>query len=254
MRKVILSCKWNRLNLYVVPWRAFLSSGFCTTSRSLLSVLIFTGLLRYLQFSHVQLFATPRTAARQASLTITNSRSLLKLRLIELWCHLTISSCVIPFSSHLQSFSVAAAAAKSHQSCLTLCDPIDASPTGSSVPGIFQARILEWVAVSFSNAWKWKVKVKLLSCVQPLATPWTVAYQAPLSMGFSRQQYWSGLPLPSPIFLSIRAFSNEPVLCIMWQKYWGFSISPFNEYSGLIFFMMDWLNLIAVQGTLKSLL
>ena len=92
----------------------------------------------------------------------------------------------------------ATAAAKSPQSCPTLCDPIDGSPPGSSVPGILQARTLEWVAISFSNAWKWKMKVKSLSRVQLLATPWTAAYQAPLSMGFSRQEYWSGVPLPSP--------------------------------------------------------
>ena len=92
----------------------------------------------------------------------------------------------------------AAAAAKSLQSCPTLCDPIDGSPPGSPVPGILQARTLEWVAISFSNAWKWKVKVKSLSRVQLFATPWTAAYQAPSSMGFSRQEYWSGVPLPSP--------------------------------------------------------
>ena len=91
------------------------------------------------------------------------------------------------------------AAAKSLQSCLTLCDPIDSSPPGSPVPGILQARTLEWAAISFSNAWKWKVKVKLISLVWFLATPWTVAYQAPPSMGFSRQEYWSGVPLLSPI-------------------------------------------------------
>ena len=91
----------------------------------------------------------------------------------------------------------AAAAAKSLQSCPTLCDPIDSSPTGSPVPGILQTRTLEWVAISFSNAWKWKVKVKSLSCVRLLVTPWTAAYQAPPSMGFSRQEYWSGVPLPS---------------------------------------------------------
>ena len=89
-------------------------------------------------------------------------------------------------------------AAKSCQSCLTLCNPIDGSPPGSSVPGILQARILEWVAISFSNAWKWKVKGKSLSRVRLLVTPWTVAYQAPPSMGFSREEYWSGLPLLSP--------------------------------------------------------
>ena len=90
-----------------------------------------------------------------------------------------------------------AAAAKSLQSCPTLCDLIDGSPSGSTVHRIFQARVLEWVAISFSNAWKWKVKVKSLSCVRLFATTWTAAYQAPPSMGFSRQEYWSGVPLPS---------------------------------------------------------
>ena len=99
----------------------------------------------------------------------------------------------------LYIFAYAAAAAKSLQSCLTLCDPIDGSPPGSPVPGILQARSLEWVAISFSSTWKWKVKVKSLSRVWLLATPWTAAYQAPPSMGFARQEYWSGLPLPSPI-------------------------------------------------------
>ena len=94
--------------------------------------------------------------------------------------------------------AAAAAAAKSLQSCLTLCDPINGSPPGSPVPGILQARTLEWVAISFSNAWKWKVKVKSLSCVWLLATPWTAAYQAPPPMGFSWQEYSSGVPLPSP--------------------------------------------------------
>ena len=92
----------------------------------------------------------------------------------------------------------AAAAAKSLQSCPTLCDPIDDSPPGSAIPGILQARTLEWVAISFSNAWKWKVKVRSLSRVRLFATPWTVAYQAFPSMGFSRQEYWSGMPSPSP--------------------------------------------------------
>ena len=88
------------------------------------------------------------------------------------------------------------------QSCPTLCDPVDGSPPRSSIPGILQARTLEWVAVSFSNALKWKVKVKLLSCVQLFVTQWTIAYQAPPSMGFSRQEYWSGVPLPSPKSIS----------------------------------------------------
>ena len=119
------------------------------------------------------------------------------------------SLCHLPFCFFL-SFSVldlscfefrtAAAAAKSLQSCPTLLDPIDGSPPASSVPGILQARTLEWVATSFSSAWKWKEKVKSLSCVWLLVTPWTAAYQAPPSMGFSRQEYWSGMPLPSPEF------------------------------------------------------
>ena len=86
----------------------------------------------------------------------------------------------------------AAAAAKSLQSCPTLCDPIDGIPPGSPIPGIFQPRTLEWVAISFSNAWKWKVKVKSLSCVWLFTIPWPAAHQAPPSMGFSRQEYWSG--------------------------------------------------------------
>ena len=95
-------------------------------------------------------------------------------------------------------FILAAAAAKLLQSCPTLCDPIDGSPPGFSVPGILQARALEWVAISFSNAWKWKVSVKSLSHVPLLAIPWTAGHQAPPSMGFSRQEYWSSVPLPSP--------------------------------------------------------
>ena len=93
-----------------------------------------------------------------------------------------------------RGYLATAAAAKLLQSCPTLCDPRDGSPPGSPVPGILQARTLEWVAISF--AWKWKVKVKLLSHVW-LLTPWTAAYQAPPSMGFARQENWSGLPLPS---------------------------------------------------------
>ena len=97
----------------------------------------------------------------------------------------------------------AAAAAKSLQLCPTLRDLIDGSSPGSPVPGILQARTLEWVAISFSNAWKWKLKLKSLSHVWPSATPWTEAYQAPPSMGFSRQEYWSEVPLPSPVTGSV---------------------------------------------------
>ena len=99
---------------------------------------------------------------------------------------------------HISGVNVYNAAAKSLQSCPTLCDPINSSPPGSQVPGILQARTLEWVAMSFSNAWKWKVKVKSLSPVQLCVTPRTATYQAPPSMGFSRQEYWSVVPLPSP--------------------------------------------------------
>ena len=196
------------------------------------------------------------------------------------------------------------------------------------IPGILQARKLEWVAISFSNAWKWKVKVKSLSRVWLFTTPWTAAYQAPPSMGFSRQEYWSRVPLPSSIwwiyvynknvsnyvvvqslshvwifatpwtaacqaslsftislsllklistesmmpsnhlilchpllllpsiFPSIRVFSHESALHIKWPKYWSFnfSIIPSNEYSGLFSFKIDWVDLLAVPGTLKSLL
>ena len=101
------------------------------------------------------------------------------------------------YYSHYGEQCAAAAAAKSLQSCPTLCDPIDGSPPGCPVTGILQARTLEWVAISFSSAWKWKVKGKSLSRVRLFETPWTAAFQAPLSMGFSRQEYWSGVPSPS---------------------------------------------------------
>ena len=107
----------------------------------------------------------------------------------------------------LNSGSLAAAAAKSLQSCQTLCDPRDVSPSGSPVPGILQARTMEWAAISFSNVSKWKVKVKSLSRVQLLATPWAAAHQAPPSLGFSRQEYWSGVPLPSSLD-ALCAFKN----------------------------------------------
>ena len=107
----------------------------------------------------------------------------------------------------------AAAAAKSLQSCPTLCNPIDGRPTGSPVPGILQARTLEWIAISFSNAWKWKVKVKLLSHVRLLVTPWTAAYQAPPSMGFSRQEYWSGVP-----YLLWKAFEGNLKPLKLWDS------------------------------------
>jgi len=102
--------------------------------------------------------------------------------------HFITESFVLPFISHFHL--PPEPAAKSLQSC-----PI--SPPGSPTPGILQARTPEWVAISFSNAWKWKVKVKSPSQIRLLATPWTAAYQALPSMGFSRQEYRSGVPLPS---------------------------------------------------------
>ena len=110
------------------------------------------------------------------------------------WTHIWLDSNLI----------IAAAVAKLLQLCPTLWDPIDGSPPGSPVPGILQARTLEWVAISFSTAWKWKVNVKSFSRVRLFATPWTAACQAPPSMGFSRQEYWSGVPLPSPWAVNIQ--------------------------------------------------
>ena len=99
--------------------------------------------------------------------------------------------------------------AKSLQSCPTLCNPIDSSPPCSPVPGILQASTLECVAISFSSAWKWKVKGKSLSCVQLLATPWTATHQARPSMGFSRQEYWSGVPLEKGWVMYIEKWNYE---------------------------------------------
>ena len=128
----------------------------------------------------------------------------------EMLDHMIILCLTYSWTSKL--FSTLAAAAKSLQSCPTLCDPIDSSPPGSPVPESLQTRTLEWVAISFSNAWKWKVQVKLLSRVWLLATPWTAPHQAPLSMGFSRQEYWSGVPLPSP-FPPLLSLTWHPSLC-----------------------------------------
>ena len=108
----------------------------------------------------------------------------------------------------------------SHFSRVWLCDPIDGSPLGSPVPGILQARTLEWVAISFSNAWKGKVKMKSLSPARLLATPWTAAYQAPPSMGFSRQEYWSGVPLPSLYFLLILGKELSSTSSIQGLPWW----------------------------------
>ena len=103
----------------------------------------------------------------------------------------------------MEDNAATAAAAKSLQSCPTLCDLIDSSPLDFPAPGILQARTLEWVAISFSNEWKWKVKVKSLSCARLLATPWTAAYQAPLSMDFPRKS--TGVGCHCLLWKTIRA-------------------------------------------------
>ena len=103
-----------------------------------------------------------------------------------------------------------------------LGNPIDGSPPGSTIPGILQARTLEWVAISFSNAWEWKVKVKSLSRVWLLATPWTAAHQAPLSMGLSRREYWSGVPLPSPRYIH-KKDQNQKQSKVVNSKAWTHS-------------------------------
>ena len=111
------------------------------------------------------------------------------------------------------------AAAKSLQSnCPTLCNPVDGSPPGSTIRGILQARTLEWVAIAFSNAWKWKVKGEVTQLCPTLATPWTAAYQAPPSMGFSRQKYWSGVSLPSPLWIPIHVLFCLILKSTLW---WG---------------------------------
>ena len=138
-----------------------------------------------------------------------------------------------------------AAAAKSLQSCPTLCDPIEGSPPGSLVPGILQARTLEWVAISFSNAWKWKVKVKSFSRVWLLATPWTAAHQAPPPMGFSRPEYWNGVPLPSPvIWLQLSKRWNNLSESLVWHGYLHFLLQfitqqCFLQWDNRQYFIME---------------
>ena len=153
-----------------------------------------TGNSKFLWFS-IPCFQIPERE------NLTNSISQWMLRL---WIEVSVAICrwgwvlVCHICCAISSVHKLAAAAKSRQLCPTLCDPRDSSPPGSPIPGILQARMLEWVAISFSNAWKWKVKVKSLSRVWPSATPWTATFQVPPSMGFSRQESWSGVPLPSP--------------------------------------------------------
>ena len=152
---------------------------------------------------------------------------------------------------------VAAAAAKLFQLCPTLRDPIDSSPPGSPVPGILQAGTLERVAISFSNAWKWKVRVKLLSHVRLLVTPWTAAYQAPPSMGFSRQEYWSGVPLPSPLLtLLISKFTSSSSFSVVFLGFfiWMIMLSA-NTISilpsSVLYLLFLSLVLLKLLGSLK---
>ena len=127
---------------------------------------------------------------------MTNLDSILKSRDITLLTKVHIfKAMVFPVVMYGCEFS----SVQFTQSCPTLWDPMDSSPPGYPVPRILQARTLEWVAISFSNAWKWKVKWNSLSHVQLFGTPWTAAYKAPPSMGFARQECWSGVPLPSPM-------------------------------------------------------
>ena len=139
-------------------------------------------------------------------------------------------------ATSFEEHATATATAKSLQSCPTLCDPIDSSPHGSADPGILQARTLEWVAISFSSAWKWNVKDKSLSCAWLLATPWTAAYQAPPSMGFSRQEYWSGVPLPSPlrsIDFMITSRSKSTLDGLLFSRYLG------EKYISILFNLLS---------------
>ena len=140
-------------------------------------------------------FTNPQYFPKRSVLALGNE-SLWKVNNVYEWMKYEMSIYLYPCNGKRNK--AAAATAKSLQSCPTLCDPIDSSPPGCPVPGILQARTLAWVAISFSDAWKWKVKGKLLSRVRLFATPWTAAHQAPPSMGFSRQEDWSGVPLLSP--------------------------------------------------------
>ena len=141
-------------------------------------------------YVHAKLFQSCLTLCDPMDCSPPDSsvHEILQTRILE-WVAISFSNIVKNIKIHSVQFSSVA------QSCPTLCDPIDGSPPSSSVPWILQTRILEWVAISFSNAWKWKMKVKSLSCTRLLVAPCTAAYQAPPSMGFSRQEYWSGVPL-----------------------------------------------------------
>ena len=171
------------------------------------------------------------------------------------------AQCVCSFN---YCYYICHAAAKSLQSCPTLCNPIDGSPPGSPVPGILQARTLEWVAISSSNVWKWKVKVKSLSRVRPLAC--TAAYQAPLSMGFSRQNYWRALPSPPPGDLPDLGIKPASLMCpaladrffttsVAWEATPCIIMGPQNSCNGtvlILHFFFLWAQLATTGLALVS--
>ena len=165
--------------------------------------------------SHVWLFAAPWTTWNSPG----QNSGVVGLSLIQgIFPTQRSNMLLLHWQADPLSLPPAAAAAKSLQSCPTLCDSIRGRPPSSPVPGILQARILEWVAISFSHAWKWKVKVKSLSPVQLSVTLWTAAYQAPPSRGFSRREYWSGLPVPSPKKWAVGLIPGRPLARQVW---WG---------------------------------
>ena len=162
-------------------------------------------------------------------LILCNDFSFLNLSGSSISSYVIEAEIAVPIALPPPEATTTAATAKSLQSCLTLCDPIDVSPPGSPAPGILQARALEWVAISFSNAWKWKVKVKSLSRVWLPVTPWTTAHQAPPSMGSSRQEYWSGMPLPLPLVLIFWSIFSLVLYSLFSLSMWPVSWSMLNN-------------------------
>ena len=156
----------------------------------------------FLFHTHIFLNAVPSATSWAPSLsTAAFTRLLFALFPSDWILKIIIRNSTVKLFRLLQQYYIPHMLLLSHFSRVQLCvTPIDGSPPGCPVPGVLRARTLEWVAISFSNAWKWKVKVKSLSRVWLFVTPWTAGYQAPLSMGFSRQEYWSGVPLPSLIY------------------------------------------------------
>ena len=187
----------------MIPWLGYIFHISSLQSYSLFPSLyiIFRKILAHTAHIWVVRSDAPKSSGLLTCIICNSSAwelCLFYILFIQSFIYISMNSWLFILYPGLKSDAVAAAAAaaKSLQSCLTLCDPTDGSPPGSPVPGILQARTLECVAISFSNVWKWKVKVKSLSRVRLPAIPWTAAYQAPPSMGLSRQEYWSGVPLP----------------------------------------------------------